>query len=120
MSNLHRSGPGDQSPPPHPPATQPPDVADVVGPVAEAFAERLIEAVEHRLTRHQIPSIDHPLYDIKAVARKLAISVRTVETLVAEGRIVPVAVRGQRRFTPESVDAYIRHSVRSTGSRRGR
>jgi len=60
-----------------------------------------------------------PLADIQDVASCLGVSVRTVETLIAEGDLVPIWVRGQRRFTSDAIEAYIRHHVgdRSRGGR---
>ncbi len=49
------------------------------------------------------------LLDIKAVADKLGVSVRTVERLKRQGALPPhVLVMGAHRWTEESVDAYIR------------
>ena len=49
------------------------------------------------------------LLDIKGVADKLGVSVRTVERLKRDGNLPPhVLVLGAHRWTEESVDAYIR------------
>ena len=45
----------------------------------------------------------------------LGVSLRTVTTLVSEGKLVPICVRGVNRFTYEAVDAYLRTV---TGKRR--
>jgi|GEM_PF-5011931 len=49
-----------------------------------------------------------PLLSIKDVAKTLNCSVRTVETCIAEGAIKPLWIKGQRRFHPDTIAAYIR------------
>ena len=80
----------------------------------EALIERLNRLIEALAGQAPAP---RPLLDKKAVARLLAVSVRTVDTIVAEGGLTPVKVRGQIRFTPESVDAYVRSGA--SGKPRG-
>ena len=54
-----------------------------------------------------------PLLTLKQVAMRLGVSVRTVETLVAEGKLVPLRVRPKlRRFDPAAVEAYLRLTAR--------
>lgn len=48
------------------------------------------------------------LLTIDDVARLLNVSRRTVENLVADGELVPLRIRGARRFTPEMVDVFLR------------
>ena len=55
--------------------------------------------------------------DVRGVAAHLAVSERTVETLVAEGQITPIWVGGQRRFSWEAIDAFKRSAA---GPRRRR
>ncbi len=74
----------------------------------EGIIDRLNRLIEALAGQAPVP---RPLLDKKAVARLLAVSVRTVETIVAEGGLTPIKVRGQLRFTPEGVDAYIRSSA---------
>ena len=76
--------------------------------------DAIADAVREALPSPEDRSPHEPLLDLKAVARRLSVSPRTVETLVAEGAIPVTRVRGQRRFTPAAVDAYVR-----TSSRRG-
>ncbi len=57
----------------------------------------------------------HRLLTIEEVARRLSVSKTTVEREVDDGRLSPVRVRGQRRFDPRAVDAYVRESARRTG-----
>lgn len=82
--------------------------------LAEAIAERVSPLVPNRAGG---PGPE-PLLDVKAVARRLSVSVRTVDTLIAEGHLRPLYVRGQRRFTPESVGTYIRSAARGRGGNR--
>ncbi|MBT8402097.1 MAG: helix-turn-helix domain-containing protein [Rhodothermia bacterium] len=48
------------------------------------------------------------LMSVADVAKTLAVSVRTVETIIRNGELRPLWVRGQRRFHPDSIDAYLR------------
>lgn len=48
-----------------------------------------------------------PLLTKAGVARYLSVSIRTVDTLVAEGELVPIKIRAARRFTKDAVDRYI-------------
>lgn len=61
-----------------------------------------------------------PLMSIKDVARTLGVSERTVETLVAVGKLRPLWIKGQRRFHPDAVDAFIRAGERKAQRRSGR
>ena len=87
--------------------------------VAPDFAHRLADTVadqvRRRLEPHLRPWSDAPLLDPKGLARKLAVSVRTVDDLVSKGEIIPRYVGKQRRFTPEAIDAYLRTSDRRGG-----
>ena len=55
------------------------------------------------------------LLSVSEVADRLSVSEDTVEREIADGRLVPVWVRRQRRFDPRAVDAYVRESARLTG-----
>ena len=81
-----------------------PDVLDAISDgVADRLADRLSPA----------PS---PLLDIREAAEYLAVSVRTVESLVALGEIPVVRIgtgRGVRRFERRSLDAFVRRSARA-------
>lgn len=52
------------------------------------------------------------LLDVKEVAGILGISTRKLEDLVKEGALRPLWIGNQRRFSPESVDAYLRTCAR--------
>lgn len=66
----------------------------------------VIEAQNERLLRRHTAL--KPLMSVKDVARTLGVSERTVETLVASGKLQPLWIKGQRRFHPDAVEAFIR------------
>jgi excisionase family DNA binding protein len=68
--------------------------------VAEAVAARPVEA-----------PASPPLLTKSDMARYLHVSVRTIDTLVAEGELVPIHIRSARRFTKDAVDRYIRRQA---------
>lgn len=59
-----------------------------------------------------------PLLDVGGVARRLSVSVRTVEKIIASGDLAPIWVEGSRQFDREAVEAYIRRRVRVGRARR--
>jgi len=65
--------------------------------------------VEAADTSHSWPK---PLLSVNNLAKTLNVSKRTVEKIIADGEIRPIWIRGQRRFHPETVDAYIRRMAR--------
>jgi len=52
------------------------------------------------------------LLSIEEVADVLGVSKRTVEDIVGSGRLQPIWVKGQRRFHPDAVEAYMRSKAR--------
>lgn len=92
-----------------PPET-PPDGTNPLA-LAEEIAERVVDRLLSDLRDAKWPDKPH-LKDISDVARHLQVSPRTVETLVAEGQLAPIWIRGQRRFTEEALDAYLRNRAR--------
>jgi len=58
------------------------------------------------------------LLTVREVSEQLAVSVRTVETLIESGELLPIWIRGTRRFDPRTVDAFVRSC--SVGPRRRR
>ena len=50
------------------------------------------------------------LLDVPGVAARIAVSERTVERIVAAGKLRPIWVQGVRRFHPATVDAYVREA----------
>lgn len=54
-----------------------------------------------------------PLLDLAGVARRLNVSERTVERLIADGLLTPLWIAGSRRFSPESVESFLkRYTIR--------
>ncbi len=90
--------------------------APIAPPTGPELAEHLATALKEAVDGQKAPG-PPPLLDVQGVADRLNVGVRTVETLIADGELVPVRVRSARRFTPESVDAYIR---RAAGPKRRR
>lgn len=89
-----------------------PAAAPQAAPLTEGRIRSILR--EELGAAHEAP----PLLDIGGVARRLSISVRSAEKLVAAHEIVPIQVGGVRRFDPDAVEAYIRRNVR--GGRAGR
>ena len=84
----------------------------------ETFRRELAEIVEVQngqlLRRYAALK---PLMHVKDVARTLGVSERTVETLIATGNLQPLWIKGQRRFHPGAVDAFICASERKSRHR---
>jgi len=74
------------------------------GRALEALPEITAEAVR------QTPP--EPLMDVPALAAYMAVSVRQVERLIADGEIVPLWIGGVRRFSRETVRAYLRAAAK--------
>lgn len=92
----------------------PPDVLALKVEHLRAALRRIVqEENEALLERHRAMQ---PLLSIKDVACTLGVSKRTAETLVAEGELRPLWIKGQRRFHPDAVNAYLRSTA--TNSRR--
>lgn len=85
-----------------------PEAAELL---AREIANELAPVLAARLEEHIEQSNDDDLLDIEEVAEYLQVSKRTVETLVAEGEIKPIWVRGQRRFTKNAIQSYLWHNV---------
>ncbi len=67
----------------------------------QAFRDESKKLLEEQRQMETLLSIDE-------VADILGVSKRTVEDIVASGRLKPIWVKGQRRFHPDTVDAYLR------------
>lgn len=79
----------------------------------DALAGRLAARVAELVEEARTPP---PLLDLDGAARRLNVSTRTVEALVADGEIPVVRIgtgRGVRRFDPAAVEAFIRRNARS-------
>jgi len=93
-----------------------PDLAAQLEALRADLCRELAEVIETQnerlLLRHAALK---PLMRVRDVARTLGVSERTVETLVASGKLQPLWIKGQRRFHPDTVEAFIR-----AGERRAR
>ena len=96
----------------------PPDVlaARVASLLRPELQAHLTEAV--RLLAEQVSR--KPLLSVKDLARTLGVSPRTVENIVAAGKLRPLWIEGQRRFHPDAVDAYLRACEKPPRSRKRR
>ena len=63
--------------------------------------DQLVEIVKSRL------EINRSLLTKKEVATYLNVSIRTIDTLISEGELIPIKIRTSNRFTPESIERYI-------------
>ena len=89
-------------------------------PLADALTHNprlLIDTIAGELENRLAPLLQaaqrpEPLLTVEDVAAHLAVSKRTVETLISEGELVPLRIRGTRRFTREAVDAFLRTTAR--------
>ncbi len=90
----------------------PPDVlaakvATLLRPELAAHITETVRALnELLLTEHATMK---QLLSVQDLARTLNVSPRTVENIIAAGKIKPLWVEGQRRFHPDAVDAYLRN-----------
>lgn len=80
------------------------------------LSEIIEEQNERLLKKHTALK---PLMSVKDVARTLGVSERTLETIIGSGKLQPLWIKGQRRFHPDAVDAFMRASERRP-RRRGR
>jgi excisionase family DNA binding protein len=69
--------------------------------IARIIREENSELLEEHLAMKPLLSVDD-------LANTLGVSKRTVETIIAEDELRPIWVRGQRRFHPDAVNAYLR------------
>ena len=80
----------------------PDELASRVAALLElALREQIGEAISHHnrklLSEHEAMK---PLLSVSDLARTLKVSNRTVETLIAAGKLRPLWIRGVRRFHP--------------------
>lgn len=61
-------------------------------------------------TQSDPQAIEFPLLTIQDVARKLSVSVRTVENLIAGGDLEPIWIRRSRRFTSSQLRHFVKHN----------
>lgn len=89
---------------------QPPDMLTAR---LEAFETNLKEELAEIVrTQNELLLNQHmalkPLMSVSDVAATLTVSERTVEKLIVQGKLRPLWIKGQRRFHPDVVTAYIR------------
>ena len=100
----------------------PPDVLDArLVAFRDHLTEHVVEqvrALNEQLLREY--SAMKPLLDVADVARTLGVSPRTVEKLIGLGKLKPLWVKGQRRFHPDAVTAYLRTCEKQPRSRKRR
>ncbi|CAN0595678.1 unnamed protein product [Laminaria digitata] len=102
-------------------------------PPTDVLAQKVVSLLQPALHEHISQAIDHqnrqlleehrtmkPLLCVGDVARTLQVSMRTVETLIAGGKLRPLWIRGVRRFHPDTVSAYLRSCEKKRSSRRRR
>ena len=71
-----------------------------------ADLEARVESANRRLLKEHTAL--KPLLSVPDVARTLQVSERTVEKLIALGKLRPLWIGGQRRFHPDTIAAYMR------------
>lgn len=100
-------------------------------PPPDALAQQVVSLLQPALEEHINQAIDHqnrqlleehrsmkPLLCVGDVARTLQVSMRTVETLIASGKLRPLWIRGVRRFHPDAISAYLRSCEKKRSTRR--
>lgn len=90
---------------------------DVIRIVQEAILplkKEVAEAVVATILEIQKQNAPRPLLSVREVAERLGVSVRTVETLIAEGSLTPIRIRNARRFTEEQTDAFLRQQAKKS------
>lgn len=96
-------------------------VFTLLNPVAkEAMRRWLVPVIYHVVSAelerwHANLKAPPPLFDLAGVARRLNVSERSVERLVAEGLITPLWIGSSRRFSPEAVEAFLKRYAAAGG-----
>lgn len=105
--------------PAHGEAGPPETLAARIAPeIAAQVAACILPALRSEMQKAAAPD---PLLSIEEVAAWLAVSPRTAEKLVAAGKLSPLWIGGQRRFTRPGVEAYLRSTeARRTTARKRR
>lgn len=86
---------------------------DILAAKLDAFRADLTEQITEvvRSLNEQLLkeyAVLKPLMRVQDVAKTLGISSRTVETLIAQGKLRPLWIKGQRRFHTDAIEAYLR------------
>lgn len=86
----------------------PPEFADAIADV--------VRKTVHEILYSEESTKPEPLFQtIEEFAADLNVSVRTIEREIAEGKIVPILIRGRRRFDPRLRSAYLRQIAKAPG-----
>ena len=85
-----------------------------------ALLDEIRAIVREELAFARLPKHREPLLDTHEVAAWLNVSTRTVDYMIAAREIQPLWIRGARRFSAGSIDAYLRSSARLRRRRRRR
>ncbi|MEM8556790.1 MAG: helix-turn-helix domain-containing protein [Bacteroidota bacterium] len=92
---------------PHSAAPDRPDLAGLADQLAAVSAK--LDALSLHLDRPP-----DQLLTVEQVADRLQVGKRTVERIVSGGKLRPLWIEGQRRFTTAAVDAYLRDMAKSS------
>lgn len=100
----------------------PPDVLDakledLKDQLTAQVVDRVRAANEQLLQQHAALK---PLMSVADVATSLKVGSRTVEKLIAQGKIRPLWIKGQRRFHPDAISKYLRLCEKPPRSRKRR
>jgi len=101
------------------------DPPDILAARLETFKSELTQhIVEHVRALNDQLLREHaalkPLMSVDDVARTLNVSARTVENIILQGKLRPLWIKGQRRFHPDAVMAYLRTCEKKPHSRKRR
>ncbi len=87
-----------------------PELAAQIGETVRGLYELLL--AEHAAQKQ--------LLSVTDLAKTLNVSRRTVDNIIAAGKIRPLWIQGQRRFHPDTVTAYLRTCEKQPSSRKRR
>lgn len=92
--------------------------AAVAAALPDALRAVLPDALRAAMPDADEPTGPRPLLTKRELATLLAVSLTSIDTLLARGEIVPVRIGGSVRFTPEAVDDFLRRHVGTSRRRR--
>lgn len=70
--------------------------------------KRVTERIDRLASSLSTSNFPVSLFTVAETADMLGVSKRTVETLIAEGELVPVYIRSARRISKDQIEAYLR------------
>lgn len=86
---------------------QPTELQRLLETISDKLSHDLAGVIREQLQGFKAQHGRQPLLSVKEVADFLNVSTRTVETLISEGVLVPLRIRGSRRFTPETLESFL-------------